>query len=96
MKKSELKTGMWVEVEQILGEHKSISMAIVLLGTENGDIISGQTWCPLDSYDEDLEYLECHTRINKIYQPTNNIDYLRVEHTFSFKYRQDELIWERQ
>jgi hypothetical protein len=95
MKKSELKTGMWLEVEQKFTNVTLINMGMVLLDTENGDIIVGETWMPLDSLNEDLEYENCHVKITKIYQPSNNIDYLRKESPFNFKFRENELVWER-
>ena len=72
-KKSDLKTGMWVE-------NRNGILAMVLLGTKNGDIISGQTWCPLAEYRENLLRNDISIKtdydIVKVYQPKSNSDYL--------------------
>ena len=48
MKKSDLKTGMWVE-------YRSGKKVIVLLNTENGDVlVDGGRWNSLYHYDENL------------------------------------------
>jgi hypothetical protein len=95
MKKSELKTGMWVEVTQELNNWTIKEMAIVLLGTESGDIVAGQTWFPLSTLDDNLEDKNCNVKITKIYQPTNNIDYVRKSNPFDFESKEYELIWRR-
>ena len=71
MTMADLKTGMILEF--INGK-----LAMVLLGTENGDIVSGQTWFPLSNMsgknlfcDEYLGY-----GIKRVYQPICNRDYL--------------------
>jgi hypothetical protein len=89
MKKSDLKTGMWVET-------RDGKLAMVLLNTENGNIISGKTWMPLDSINENLEYKyeEKNYDIVKIYQPIFNRDYLNDSETYENANR--TLIWERE
>ncbi len=90
MKKSDLKTGMIVVTAD--GEKSQ-----VLLGTKNGDILSGQTWCPLNVYNENLEYGKSHrhlevvrgARIDEVYQPEGNMHYQRME------VGPRNLIWER-
>ena len=48
MKKSELKTGMWVE-------YRNGKKVIVLLNTKGGDVLAGGgRWNTLDYYDENL------------------------------------------
>jgi hypothetical protein len=74
MKKSDLKTGMWVIV-------KHGGKGMVLLGTNNGDIISGDTrWGSLDEYDDNLIRTNQNHNydIVKIIQPTTNFDYYNI------------------
>lgn len=82
--KQDLKTGMVVEL-------RNGKCAMVLLGTENGDIISGTTWFPIDGFGEKLTRGVDYDVI-KIYQPTSNRDFL-----YDGKIHIDEanLIWER-
>jgi hypothetical protein len=84
--KSDLKTGMILECRN--GE-----ITTVLLGTENGDIVAGDTWGSIDSIDEDFKniYDESYDVV-KIYQPVANIYYLKTEWLDSKDYR---LLWER-
>lgn len=72
MKKSDLKTGMIVEFD-------SGKIGMVLLGTNNGDIISGQTSINLDDLTNELESIDgfyYDLKIVKIHQPFSNSDYL--------------------
>lgn len=68
MKKQDLKTGMILEF-------KNEDKAMVLLGTETGDIYVGETWGDLQSLNDDMEY-DKTKYVAKVYQPRNNIDYL--------------------
>lgn len=85
MRKSDLKTGMWVENR--LGKK-----ALVLLNTKNGDIVSGpEIWGRLDNYSEDL--VTSHDRdgdIMKVYQPIYVSGYYNHE-----KYDDMELVKKR-
>ena len=66
MKKSDLKSGMVLEFSN--GER-----AVVLLGTKQGDIYSGDTWGQLHTYSDDL--IPTHSYydpIVRILQPSNN------------------------
>jgi hypothetical protein len=88
MKKSDLKTGMWVEF-------RDGRKAMVLLGTNDGDIVSStETWFPINSnLDENLNSkLPFSNSVNvvKVYQPTSNRGY------FNEKVIEMELIWERE
>ena len=71
MKKSDLKTGMWIV--QRNGER-----ARVLLGTKDGDIVSGETWYPLGCVNEDLTNHSNDERydIVEVRQPLGNRYYL--------------------
>lgn len=84
--KSMLKTGMWVET-------KAGQLGMVLLGTKNGDIISGTTWCYLNEYKEDLTRPNIDWgNIVKIYQPKTNESYYNFTSDRSID---SELIWTR-
>lgn len=88
MKKSDLKTGMWVVC-------KNEAKGIIMLDTKDGDIISGDTlWCSLESYDEDLRAdLISDFDIVKILQPKCPQDY------FNFHIDQEDnykVIWQRE
>lgn len=89
MKKSDLKTGMWVVC-------KDGDRGMVLLNTENGDIISGDTnWGPLSSYDDDLKYKNStlpflNADIVKVIQPSANKYYYHINNDAN-----SEVIWER-
>jgi len=90
-KKENLKTGMVVEL-------RNSDKAMVLLGTKNGDILSGETWCSLEVYNNNLVRtelvgIENYTDIMKIYQPMSNMQYLNKNTMFSYEHM--ELIWER-
>jgi hypothetical protein len=82
MKKSDLKTGMWIENR--LGKK-----ALVLLNTKNGDIVSGpEVWGQLDNYKDDLiNYCGKNFDIVKVYQPKNNFSF--------YNFESYELVWER-
>ena len=82
MKKSELKTGMWLK-------RRNGDLAMVLLNTENGDICSGiETWYPLDHTNEDLtDKYDVQFDIVKIMQPLSNHSY--------YNYDEHNVIWER-
>jgi len=95
MKKSDFKTGMWIEL-------RNSKKAMVLLNTDRGDIFSGiDTWGNLESYSEDLIYKGIggcddskfiyENSIVKVYNPSSN------EHTYNFdkEYYNHNCIWER-
>ena len=87
MKKSDLKTGMIIEfMNGVLG--------MVLLGTENGDIVSGGTWFPLSDHSDEMlfVYIDYETSIKAVYQPTNNMDYLNKGVSLSYFHT---TLWER-
>lgn len=65
MKNEDLKTGMILEC-------KSGDLAMVLKGTEKGDIVSGDTWQPIYSNSSIVKDLN----VVKIYQPKNNSSFL--------------------
>lgn len=90
--KDELKTGMIVE-------NKKGDLSKVLLNTERGDLIAGNlaedganNWCPLDSYNENLEYIGCdapEADIVAIYSMNmSNADAASIKH-------KGVLFWER-
>lgn len=85
--KSDLKTGMVIE-------QRNGDKAMVLLGTANGDIVSGQTWYSLTSLKEDLtnQYSRGCYDIVKVYQPRSNLDYLGLDSIWD----QYNVIWERE
>lgn len=71
MKTRELKTGM-------LLEFKSGETAIVLLGTENGDIAAGETWFPLKERGTTLlEFNASSNKLINVYQPFTNSEYIK-------------------
>lgn len=83
--KDMLKTGMWVECRN--GEK-----AIVLLNTDNGDIVSGDTWFPLRELNQNLMYhnkFSCHQDIVKVYQPLFNRGF------YTFNEKSSKLLWQR-
>lgn len=100
MKNEDLKTGMILVTEK--NEY-----VMVLKDTENGDIVSGDTWMPIYKDTEIVDYL----KVKKIYQPLNNKAYLaknagfmernintaeKNSRTFPFLNIPDyKLIWER-
>jgi len=91
MRKSDLRTGM-------LLEQRNGALAMVLLGTEHGDIASGEeTWFPISQLNEDLTYkitLNQSDRpydIIRIYQPKSVMQYLSRGLSTS----DANLIWER-
>ena len=68
--KKDLKTGMIIVTRK--GE-----TGMVLLGTQGGDIVSGNTWFPLDSVNEDLtKGIGSEYDIIEVYQPRSNFSYL--------------------
>lgn len=83
MKKQDLKTGMILEF-------KNEEKAMVLLGTETGDIYVGETWGDLKSLNDDMEY-SITTYVTKVYRPRNNIDYLNRE--CKIEIARCELLW---
>ncbi len=85
MRKSDLKTGMWVE-------NRNGAIAIVLLNTKDGDIFSGtNVWGPLKDYNDGLS-CTCGSDFDiiRIYQPKSNYGYYNYE-----KHERLRLIWER-
>lgn len=85
MKKSDLRTGMWIE-------KRDGNKAIILLNTKNGNIYSGEnTWGEISNYNEDLKNSFSATHdILKVYQPTSNYAY------WNFDKDKLKLIWERE
>lgn len=84
--KKDLKTGMILEFG-------SGSRAMVLLGTENGDIFSGSTtWGNLNELLEDLTFRDAGSVV-KVYQPKSNMSFLREGVVIS-DYNHS-LVWER-
>ena len=83
MTKADLKTGMIVE-------NRMGAKAMVLLGTEKGDMITGETWMPLFALEDNLTCPNInYADIVKVYQPKSNLE-------FAQKYwDRAELIWER-
>lgn len=88
--KKDLKTGMIVRT-------KDNKLAMVLLNTNNGDIVSGKDyWCPLDTYLDNLKYehdFAPEADILEVYQPYNNCDYLG---TGELDLDRCKLIWQRE
>ena len=91
--KKDLKTGMIIETKD---GHK----AMVLLGTNNGDIISGEIWSPLECYVDDLTCrVDRQMDIIKVYQPKTNKQYLNKDtwdDTVGLFVNDDILIWDRE
>lgn len=81
--RKDLKTGMILELPD--GD-----LAMVLLGTANGDIASGQTWFPLSSVGDCLNDQKYTAKVAKVYQPRANMDYLFK----GVSLRNADLIWE--
>jgi hypothetical protein len=82
MKKSELKTGMWVEYED--GEK-----ACVMLGTKEKDIlISDENWLGLNAVMDDLSSRSTNCSIIKVYEAKNTMSMFNGEHL--------KLLWERE
>lgn len=65
MENKDLKTGMILVTEKD-------EYVMVLKDTENGDIVSGDTWMPIY---EDIKIID-DLKVKKIYQPLNNRAYL--------------------
>lgn len=98
MKNEDLKTGMILVTEK--NEY-----VMVLKDTENGDIVSGDTWMPIYKDTEIVDYL----KVKEIYQPLNNKAYLSknagfmqrkidktIQNNRMFPFFPDyKLIWER-
>ena len=82
MKKSDLKTGMWVEYED--GE-----MACVLINSVHGDILTdGKRWIALEQLKDDMSHpLEC-CNVVKVYKPTTMTSLISRECL--------NLIWQRE
>lgn len=98
MKNEDLKTGMILVTE-------GNEYVMVLKDTENGDIVSGDTWMPIYKDIEMVDYL----KVKEIYQPLNNKAYLSknagfmqrnidktIQNNRKFQFFPDyKLIWER-
>lgn len=96
MKNEELKTGMILITEKD-------EYVMVLKDTDNGDIVSGDTWQPIYKNRDIVEEL----KVKKIYQPSNNEAYLSKNSDFikrnirkiynanSSIFSHYKLIWER-
>lgn len=87
MTKDKLKTGMILEF-------MDGRIVMVLLGTQNGDIVSGDTWFPLKYYtnSEMFENKANSASVKRVYQPGSNADFLYGK---SLNIRDAEIIWER-
>lgn len=87
MTKEELKTGIILEL-------MDGRIAMVLLGTQNGDIVSGDAWFPLGDYSNDEMFGKeiKSVSVKKVYQPKSNFDYLSEK---SLNVSSANLIWER-
>lgn len=89
MKKSELRTGMWVIC-------KNRNRGMVLLNTKDGDIISGDTnWCSLNRYDENLNHL------NRGYPLFNIVKVIQPSAHYYYYYNINkddkyEVIWDKE
>ena len=68
MENKDLKTG-WIL------EHKDGTLGIVLLDTPSGDKVVGETWYPIDSYDNIFDDVVMHNPITKVYAPRCNASY---------------------
>lgn len=98
MKNEDLKTGMILVTEK--NEY-----VMVLKDTEDGDIVSGDTWMPIYKDTEIVDYL----KVKEVYQPLNNEAYLSkgagfmqrnidktIQNNRMFPFFPDyKLIWER-
>ena len=85
MKKSDLKTGMWVE-------YKDGDKRMVLLGTTHGDFLCDKCLtCDLRSFEDDLSCASSDLNIVKVYQPIAKNDYMDKNSSTQKKY----IIWER-
>lgn len=90
MKNKDLKTGMILET--VNG-----NFAMVLKGTADGDIVSGDTWQPISEHSEIIEALD----VVRVYQPKNNASYLGTAYPFSRRRNLKEesydyhIIWEK-
>jgi len=81
--KSDLKTGMVVKL-------RSGDIARVLLSTNNGDIVAGDTWFPLCSLCDDLTHRNFDKAdVVEVYQPVSNKDYVSLND-------KGTLVWERE
>jgi hypothetical protein len=86
--KADLKTGMIVEF-------KSGEKAIVLLGTDNGDIVCGDTWFPLSDYSDDVLFGSDRTvSISKVFRPTANKYFSLLEFKKDSHWTNYTKVWE--
>jgi len=71
MKISELKTGMILK-------HDDGTLSMVLRDTENGDIISGAHWFPINQYGVGIkvQHATHFNNVVEVWQPEANMDYL--------------------
>jgi hypothetical protein len=88
--KSDLKTGMILELN-------SGDIVMVLLNTNNGDIVSGDNWFPLKDYTDDTLFNPNNTNsysVKSVYQPRSNkyhsLKLFNPEHKHDY-----EVVWER-
>ena len=81
--KAELRSGMVLEFED--GK-----LGMVLLKTFNGDVVSGETWFPLDDLHEDFTRTG-GAKVTKIYLPDENRGYL-----YSGLHNKHLVIWQRE
>ncbi len=82
MRKSDLKTGMWVEL-------RNGNSHIVLLDTPNeGDVLGGNGWNRFSSYSRDLT--------NRSYKTLDIVKVFEVHPTDAFSGEDKKLIWERE
>lgn len=93
--KKDLKTGYIVVCDACYMEKPEICM--VLLGTANGDIVTGDTWFPLDSCSDLQLFGEIEDGndiyFTKVLRPKSNMDYNLSK--FNADDKSYELVWER-
>ena len=86
MNKNDLKTGYNIYFEDG-------SVGVVLLGTENGDIVASSTdrndmWFPLGDYDSRLDAWDDGNKVSQVTCPTGNSYYLKTSSN-------ETIIWEK-
>lgn len=89
--KGMLKTGMIVEVKcrSLHNPSEESYLAMVLLDTKDGDIISGGIWMDLENSIQNIQ---------KVYQPRANLYYLTDKYSYgnsNISIKGCDLIWER-
>jgi hypothetical protein len=88
MTKKDLKTGMWVQ-------RRDGSYRMLLLGTEHGDFVVGESYAGLSFIKDDLtSKTSKNLDFMKVYQPRTNIAYL-PDSDGKPKLHEMRLLWER-